>query len=80
MSQFHNHAQSLKVTDSGGPLDNQTWHTYKMAAHNKSFTKSGFRTHTTALRPMEKSSMLSAESDCPMACQNAYFPGTVHDC
>ena len=27
MSQFHNHAQSLKVKNSGGPLDNQTWHT-----------------------------------------------------
>ena len=27
ISQFHNHAQSLKVKTSGGPLDNQTWQT-----------------------------------------------------
>ena len=25
MSQFHNHAQYLKVTNSVGPLDNPTW-------------------------------------------------------
>ena len=27
ISQFDNHAQSLKVKHSGGPLDNQTWQT-----------------------------------------------------
>ena len=27
VSQFHNHAQWLKVKNSGGPLDSQTWHT-----------------------------------------------------
>ena len=27
ISQFHTHVQSLKVTNSGGPLDNQTWQT-----------------------------------------------------
>ena len=35
LSQFHNHAQQLKVKNSGGPLDNQTWH-IRTADHNKS--------------------------------------------
>ena len=26
LSQFHNHVQALKVNNSSGPLDNQTWH------------------------------------------------------
>ena len=29
-------------------------------------SKFGFRTHTTALRPMEQSSILAAKFDCPV--------------
>ena len=59
-NKFHNHAQLLKVKTSGGPLDNQTWHTNGWP--QQKLPKFGFRIHTTALRPMEQSSILSART------------------
>ena len=38
------------------------------------------RTHTAALWPMERSSILSAKFDCPVACQNFSRVATAHDC
>ena len=51
IGQCHYHAQSLKVRNSGGPLDNQTWQTNIWP--QQKLPKFGFRTHTTALWPME---------------------------
>ena len=60
--------QSLKVRDSSGPLDNQTWHTNSWL--QQKLPKFGFRTHTAALWPVEQSSILSDKFDCPVALQN----------
>ena len=78
ISHFHNHAQSLKVKHSGGPLDNQTWQTNGWP--QQKLPKFGFRTHTTALWPVEKSSILSAKIDCPVARQSLLLLATAHDC
>ena len=56
------------MTYSGGPLDNQTWNTNGWV-HQK-LLKFGFRTHTTALRQVQQSSILSLKLDCPAARQN----------
>ena len=56
ISQFHNHAQSLKVNNSGRPLDNQTRQTNGWL--QLKLPKFGFRTHTIALWPMEQSSIV----------------------
>ena len=40
----------------------------------------GFRTHTTAISPVEQSSILSAKFDCPVARQNVSLLATAHDC
>ena len=53
---------------SGGPLNRQT-----------ALPKFGFRTHTTALWPVEQSSILSAKFDCPVARQNFSLLATAHD-
>ena len=42
--------------------------------------KCGFRTHTTALWPMEQFSILFAKFDCPVARQNCSLFATAHDC
>ena len=49
-----------------------TWHTKRLHGYNKNLPKFGFRTHTTALWPVEQSSILSARFDCPVAHQE--FP------
>ena len=77
-SQFHNHAQSLKVQLSGGPLDNQTWHINGWP--QQKLPKFGCRTHTTALWPVEQSSFLSAKFDRPVTRQNCSLLATAHDC
>ena len=60
MNQFHNHAQYLKVKNSGGPLDNQTWQTeWKTALLAK-----------VQLQPAIVASHLYAKFDCPVARQN----------
>ena len=53
---------TLDLENSGGPLDDQTWQ--KKGWPQQKLPKFGFRTHTTALWPMEQSSILSAKSDC----------------
>ena len=40
----------------------------------------GFRTHTTALGPMEQTFILSAKFDCPVARKNVSLLATAHDC
>ena len=55
-------SQRLGIVDnSGGPLDNQTWHLYWP---QKKPPKFGFRAQTTALWPMEQSCILFAKFDC----------------
>ena len=61
--------QSLKVEIYGTPLGNQTWHMKTKA----------FRTHTTALWPMEQSSFLSAKFHCPIAHQNLSLLAAAYD-
>ena len=63
---------------SGGPLDSQTWHTNGWS--QQKLPKFGFHTHTTALCPMEQSSILSAKFDCPVARKNFSLLATAHDC
>ena len=50
------------------------------AGRNKIFPKFALRAHTTALWPVEQSSILSAKFDCPMARQNLSLLATAHDC
>ena len=52
---------------------------YKRVAATKA-SKFGFLTRTTALWPMEQSSILSAKFDCPVARQNVSLLATAHDC
>ena len=70
ISQFHIHVQLLKMENSGGPLDNQTWHTDSWP--QQKLPKFSFHSHTTSLWTMEQSSILSAKFDSPVAYQN--FP------
>ena len=58
MSQFHNHAAQL-LTVSFAFITNG-W-------PQQELPQLGFRTHTTALWPVEQSSILSAKIDCPVA-------------
>ena len=51
---------------------------YKWLATTKAF-KFGFCTHTTALWPVEQSSILYAKFDCPVARQNFSLLATAHD-
>ena len=55
------------MKNSGRLLDNQTWHINGWP--QQKLPKFGFRTHTTALCPVEQSSILSAKYDCPVVCQ-----------
>ena len=47
--------QWLKVNNSSGPLDNQTWHKHRWP--QQKLPKFGFHTQTTALCPLERSSI-----------------------
>ena len=67
-----------KTEISDGPLDNETWHTNGWL--QQKLPKFGFRTHATAIWPMEQSSILSAKFDCPVACENVSLLETAHDC
>ena len=71
-------AVAVEVKNSGGPLDNQTWHTRSWP--QQKLPKFNFRTHTTALWPVEQSSILSAKFDCPVARQNISLLTAAHDC
>ena len=50
-----------------------------MVAQQK-FAKVRFRTHTSALWPMEQSCILFAKFDCPVAHENLSLLATAHDC
>ena len=78
INQFHSHVQELKVRNSGGPQHNHTWRMNGWL--QQKLPMFGFRTHTTALWPMEQSSILSAKFDCPETHQNCSLLATVHDC
>ena len=71
-------AVAVEVKHSGGPLQNQTWLTNGWS--QKKLSKFNFCTHTTALWPMEQSSILSAKFDCPVARQDFSLLPTAHDC
>ena len=71
-SQFHNHAQQLKVENSSGPLDNQTQQTVQFCEYENQ-----------TLEAFVATSRLYAKFDCPMFRQNyspfatAYVPAVV---
>ena len=68
ISQFHNHAQWLKVRNSGGPLDNQTWHTNGWLLQNSS--KVWFLySHNCTLANGAVFHFFPAKFDYPVACQ-----------
>ena len=68
VKQFHNHAQWLKVKNSGGPLDNQTWQTgWKTAALDKRWL---CEYENQTLEAFVAASRLYAKFDCPVARQN----------
>ena len=54
------------------------WHTNGWPLQK--FSKFGFCTQTTALWPIEQSSILSAKFDCPVAHQNLSLLVTAHGC
>ena len=61
ITQFKNHEQRLKLIEhSGGPL--LTF----IEIRQQKLPEFGFRTHTTALWPMEQSPILSAKFDRPV--------------
>ena len=67
ISQFHNHAQSLKVVGHWTiKLGIQT------AGHYKTLPKFGFRSHTAVFH-------CPAKFDCPVARQKFSFLATAHD-
>ena len=76
INQFHSHVQELKVRNSGGPQHNHTWRMNGWL--QQKLPMFGFRTHTTALWPMEQSSILSAKFDCPETHQNCSLLATAH--
>ena len=68
----------LEEENSGGPLDSQTWPTSGWL--QQKLPKFGFRTHTTALWPVEQSSILSAKFDCSVARLNISLLATAYGC
>ena len=71
-------AYVLKVNNFDGSLDNKTWQTNGWP--QQKLPKFDFRTHTTALWPVEQSSILSAKFDWPVVRQNVSLSATAHDC
>ena len=66
-----------KSDHSGRPLDSQTCYTNFWP--QQKLPKFGFRTRTTALWPVEQSSILSAKFDC-LVPQKFSLLATAHDC
>ena len=68
ISQLHNHAQSIKVKNQGGPLDYQTCQTeWKTAPLAK---VQSYEYENQTLEAFVAASRLSAKFDCPVARQN----------
>ena len=74
ISQFHNHAQQLKGTNSGGPLDNQTWYTNGWPQKNAS--KVWFSYSHNCTLPSGAVFQLDRQN----ARQNIFLLATAHDC
>ena len=53
---------------------------YKRLAAKQKLPKFDFCTHTSALWPVEQSSILSAKFDCAVDCQKFSLLATAHDC
>ena len=75
---FYDHSQELKVQNSGGLLDNQTWQTqWKTAplakAHLCEHENQTWEAFVVASR-------LYSKFDCPVARQNVLLLATAHDC
>ena len=68
VSQFHNHAQLLKVETSSGPLDNQTWQTEWKTAPLAKVQLCEYKFQT--LEVFVAVSHLYTMFDCPVAHQN----------
>ena len=65
LSQCHNHAQYLKVRNSGGPLDNQTWQKEWKTAPLAKVQLCQYENQT--LEAFVATGCLLAKSDCPVA-------------
>ena len=78
VSQFHNHVQWLKVTNSGWSLDNQTWQKEWKTAQLAKVQLCEYENQT--LEAFVAASCLSAKFDCPMAHHNFSLLATAHDC
>ena len=66
ISQFHNHAQQVEVTNSGGPISNQTY--IQTTARNKNFHFFPAQLHFG-----QRFSILSCKLDYPVARPNLSF-------
>ena len=76
MSQFHKHAQLLKVKHSGGPLDNQTWQT---ECNTAPLAKAQLcECVNQYLESFAAVSSVYAKFNCPVARQTLL--ATAHDC
>ena len=71
ISQFHNHAQSLKAKNSRWPLDSQTWQTKWKTAPLAKLQLRGYEDQT--LKAFVASSRLYAKFHCPVAHQKFQF-------
>ena len=78
ISQFHNHAQYLKVKHSGGPLHNQTWQTEWKTAPLVNVRL--WEYYSQIFEVFVVASCLSAKFDCPVVCQNLSLLATAYDC
>ena len=75
--QFHNHAQQLKVKNSGGPLDNQTWQTEGKTAPLAKVQLCEYKNQTLGV--FVAVSHLYTKFDCSVVRQNFSLLATVYD-
>ena len=77
MSHFHNHAQQIKVKNSGGPLDNQTWQTEGKTAPLAKVQLCEYKNQTLGV--FVAVSHLYTKFDCSVVRQNFSLLATVYD-
>ena len=77
MSHFHNHAQQIKVKNSGGPLDNQTWQTEGKTAPLAKVQLCEYKNQNLGIFVVV--SHLNTKFDCSVARQNFSLLATAHD-
>ena len=68
----------MKVNNSGGPLDNQTWQTEWKTVPLAKVQLCEYENQT--LEAFVAASCLYAKFDCPVARQNLSLLATAHDC